>query len=131
MEQTKRDEFIKLLYKKCGWDDVLSYAYDLLDIAENSDEYKGIVEELSRTWEDYRVKDALEKDFLKIVSKIKEEENHRWFDTIKDYDNAGDSVFEDWRDEEIQEIFEELKMDSRNRLRQQEENGDVYVRTKN
>lgn len=131
MEQIKRDEFIKLLYKKCAWDDVLYYAYDLHAIAENSDEYKGIVEELSEKFEDYRVKDALEKDFLKIVSRIKEEDNHYGFDTIKTYDNSGDSVFEDWREKEIQEIFGELKMDSRNRLRHQEENGDVYVRTNN
>lgn len=131
MEQIKRDKFIELLYTKCAWDDVLSYAYDLHAIAENSNEYKGIVEELSEKFEDYRVKDALEKDFLKIVSRIKEEDNKYCFDTIKTYDNAGDSVFEDWREKEIQEIFGELKMDSRNRLRHQEENGDVYVRTKN
>ena len=87
----------------------------MLGFVENKSEYLDVVAELSKYYEEYRVKDALEKDFLKLV-----------VDTKKELYIKEDG----WEDYAIKEFYENLEYRARYRLRHQDKN-DVYVRTNN
>lgn len=115
MSQKEKEEFVEILMSFEHWDAPNSSGYELLGFVENKSEYLDVVNELNEYYEDYRVKDALEKDFLKLVLDTKDERY------IKE---------DGWEDYAITEFFENLEYRAGYRLRHQDEN-EVYVRTNN
>lgn len=120
MTQKEKEEFVELLLSPEYWDAPNSSGYQLYHFVKDKSEYLDVVAELSKYYEEYRVKDALEKDFLKLVVDTKDE---RYIE--KEYFEG-----DDYEGDIIKEFYENLESRSYHRLKQQDKN-DVYVTTNN
>lgn len=120
MTQKEKEEFVELLLSPEYLDAPNSSGYQLYHFVKDKSEYLDVVAELSKYYEEYRVKDALEKDFLKLVVDTKDE---RYIE--KEYFEG-----DDYEGDIIKEFYENLESRSYHRLKQQDKN-DVYVTTNN